>query len=251
MSSDNMTDEIPQAPEDKLALIRKLLAKAEHDSTGKAEAEAFMARATDLMAKYGVDRAMLSLSDPKSDVVGDRQMTIPGPYAMGRYNLLAAIACALGVRVVRFPGSRGAVPVHLFGMTSQLDLLDLLFHSCLIQCASAMAQDKGSTWDSVGNPKVWARDYIVAFGRTVARRLTAQQQRAAQDNTERTGVSTDLVLVDQKDQVARRVKETYPRLRGEAGRSLTTSGAAQGRAAGERANLGGTGVSGAARRSIG
>ena len=47
-----------------LARVRKLLAKAEDPACTPAEAEAFTAKATELIAKYGVDQALLSLADP-------------------------------------------------------------------------------------------------------------------------------------------------------------------------------------------
>jgi hypothetical protein len=48
-----------------LARVRKLLAKAEDPCT-RAEAEAFTAKATELIAKYGVDRAMLAAQRPSN-----------------------------------------------------------------------------------------------------------------------------------------------------------------------------------------
>ena len=55
-----------------LARVRKLLAMAEDPACTAAEAEAFTTKATELIAKYGVDRALLAAADPSSDIVGDR-----------------------------------------------------------------------------------------------------------------------------------------------------------------------------------
>ena len=52
--------------DDKLARIRKLLAQAEDPAATAAEAEAFNAKAAELMARHGVDAALLAASDPGS-----------------------------------------------------------------------------------------------------------------------------------------------------------------------------------------
>ena len=44
--------------------IRKLLAQAEDDAVTPAEAEAFTAKAAELMARYGIDREMLADISP-------------------------------------------------------------------------------------------------------------------------------------------------------------------------------------------
>jgi hypothetical protein len=54
-----------------------------------------------------------------------------------------------------------------------------------------------------------------------------------------------LVLADRSDRVQRRLAEVYPRLRTAPRRRLAGSGFGPGSAAGRRADLGGTGVSGA------
>ena len=51
--------------------VRKLLAKAEDPACTPAEAEAFTAKAAELIAKYGVDSALLAAADPAADPVGD------------------------------------------------------------------------------------------------------------------------------------------------------------------------------------
>jgi len=48
-----------------LERVRKLLAKAEDDSVTPAEAEALTAKAAELMARYGIDRALLAAARPR------------------------------------------------------------------------------------------------------------------------------------------------------------------------------------------
>lgn len=48
-----------------LQRVRKLLAKAEADGATPAEAEAFTVKAAELMARYGIDRALLAAAKRK------------------------------------------------------------------------------------------------------------------------------------------------------------------------------------------
>src|SRR4051794_35012987 len=59
--------------------VRKLLAKAEDPACSPAEAEALTAKATELIAKYGVDQALLAARDPARDSVVDRMIEVPSP----------------------------------------------------------------------------------------------------------------------------------------------------------------------------
>ncbi|MEI2714004.1 MAG: DUF2786 domain-containing protein [Nocardioides sp.] len=66
--------------DNRLARIRKLLAQAEDPACTPAEAEAFTAKAADLMARYGIDEALLAQSDPGRDPMGDRVVDLLAPY---------------------------------------------------------------------------------------------------------------------------------------------------------------------------
>jgi hypothetical protein len=68
-----------------LERVRKLLAKAEAGGTTPAEAEALTAKAAELMAKYGIDRALLAAARPETDQPADRVIDIanPGPGSRG------------------------------------------------------------------------------------------------------------------------------------------------------------------------
>jgi len=56
--------------------VRKLLAKAEDEGCSQAEAEALTAKAAELMARYGIDRALLGALHPETDKPGDRVFTL-------------------------------------------------------------------------------------------------------------------------------------------------------------------------------
>src|SRR5262245_20508652 len=101
--------------------VRKLLAKAEDPGCPPAEAEALNDKAAELIATYGVDRALLAAAAPGVDPVGDRTISIYPPYALDKASLLGTVAFALRCRSVRTQQrtSIGQVyGMHLFGCAS-------------------------------------------------------------------------------------------------------------------------------------
>ncbi|SCF46038.1 Protein of unknown function (DUF2786) [Micromonospora matsumotoense] len=216
-----------------LSKVRKLLAQAEDAACTPAEAAAFTAKATELIARYGVDRALLAARDPTTDPVGDRVVDVVAPYARDKAGLLAAVADPLRCRCVRRPAGSGFA-LHLFGFASDLERVDLLFTSLLVQAAHGLA---GTVVPPGEHPAAFRRSWLAGFARVISDRLrVAEADAVAQRDTS----SVALVLADRSDRVARRVTEVYPRLRTTPIRRLAGSGFGAGAAAGHRADLGGT-----------
>lgn len=235
-----------------LARIRALLAKAEDPAATRAEAEALFAKAADLMAKYGIDRAMLAASDPSTDRVGDRVFTPEAPYAYDKVLLLNTIAQALGAQAMYKRGPRGEYQLHVFAMGADLERIDLLFTSLLVQATRFMTADLAS---AVGyrDVKVWKRDWLRGFAAEVWRRLRDAEERArrqAEQERRPGGASVELVLLDRRVLVERRFREAYPRVRWRVSRRQIGYGYAQGQAAGRRADLGGTRLGSRARAAL-
>ena len=219
--------------------VRKLLAKAEDPACTAEEAAAFTGKAAELIAKYGVDRALLAARDPATDAVGDRVVQILPPYALDKVGLLVGVASALRCRSVRREGQghRG-FSVHLFGFGSDLERAELLFTSLLVQAAYGLAAAVPRRYENLA---AFRRSWLAGFTRTVAYRLREAEQRAAAAAGDEpvSGSSTALVLADRSDRVARRVAEVYPRLESVGPRRLTGSGMWAGMDAGQHADLGG------------
>ncbi|SCG68132.1 Protein of unknown function [Micromonospora halophytica] len=218
-----------------LSKVRKLLAKAEDPACTPAESAAFTAKATELIARYGVDRALLAARDPATDPVGDRVVDVVAPYARDKAALLAAVADPLRCRCVRRRQGDGFA-MHLFGFASDLERVDLLFTSLLVQAAHGLA---GTPVPAGEHPAAFRRSWLAGFARVVSERLRSAEAGAA---AEQGGPSVALVLVDRSDRVARRVTEVYPRLRTAAPRRLAGGGFGSGAEAGRRADLGGRDV---------
>jgi hypothetical protein len=218
-----------------LSKVRKLLAKAEDPACTPAEAEACNAKAAELIAKYGVDRALLAAGDPTSDQVGDRVVDVPAPYARDKADLLAGVAGALRCRSVRWRSEDGFA-THLFGFASDLERVEVLYTSLLVQAAYGMAAAVVPKWE---HPAAFRRSWLEGFRWGVIQRLRAAEQRAAEGAA---GPSTALVLADRSDHVARRLAEAYPRVRTAAPRRLSGGGLESGLSAGQSADLGGVRV---------
>jgi hypothetical protein len=213
-----------------LARVRKLLAKAEDPACTAAEAEAFTAKATDLIAKYGVDQALLAAADPATDRVGDRIVTIDPPYARDKAGLLAAVAAPLRCRVVHLTRP-GEARSHLFGHATDLERVDLLFTSLLVQAAHGLSASPVPPGEHAA---AYRRSWLAGYTQAIAGRLWASERSAAE-----AAPGAELVLVDRTELVEQRRDELYPRLAKRGPRRLRGGGLAHGYRAGQEADLGG------------
>jgi hypothetical protein len=232
-----------------LERVRKLLAKAEDPGCTPEEAALLNDKAAELIARYGVDQALLAAGRPEVDPIGDRVIQIDAPYALDKVFLLGMIGTQLRCRSVRKRqwsndnGGGYVYEAHMFGMKSDLDRVELLYTSLLGQAAFGMAAATVPPWEPVAT---FRRSWLSGFTQAVGRRLAAAEQRA----TDESGPGTALVLADRTALVEQRMAERYPRI-GKAGRrTLAGTGAGAGYQAGERADLGGTHVGGTPRRAV-
>jgi hypothetical protein len=122
-----------------LERVRKLLAKAEAQGVTPAEAEAFTAKAAELIARYGIDRALLAAETPGTDQPANRIIDVPNPWANVRAHLLAGIASAMRCQCVQIPTARGGSRIHVFGYAADLERAELLYTSLLVQMAHGLA----------------------------------------------------------------------------------------------------------------
>jgi hypothetical protein len=174
----------PSDPDGLLDRIRKLLAKAENPAVTAEEADAYNAKAAELIARYGVDRALLAVDSPESDRPGDRIIALDPPYARDKAGLLWAVAAALGCRAVRRESStagRRVFELHLFGMDSDLERTDLLYTSLLVQAAHGLAVSSPRYGEDV---RAYRRSWYAGFAGAVHRRLV-DAERAARLRAER------------------------------------------------------------------
>lgn len=225
---------------DLLDRVRKLLAKAEDDGCTPEEAEALTAKAAELMARYGIDRALLGALRPETDRPADRVFDLDNPWAAVKASLLAGLATALRCQCIlltrREPGSR----VHVFGYLSDLERADILFTSLLVQMARALALQPVPAG---GGAKAWRRSWMLGFSSAVVARVRAAEEAAvasasASSGPAGSGPSAALVLADRAVTVRRQAEQAYPRTR-KTRVTYSGNGYADGYREGQKADIGG------------
>jgi hypothetical protein len=223
---------------DLLDRVRKLLAKAEDESCPPAEAEALTAKAAELMARYGIDRALLGALRPETDRPGDRVFTLENPWGAVKSHLLAGLATALRCQCVLTRAEAGT-RLHVFGYNSDLERAEILFTSVLVQMARALA--KQPVPGSGNAAKAWRRSWMLGYCTAVVGRVRAAEEdavtAASAAGETAAGTSTALVLADRSLVVRRLATAAYPRTR----RTRVTysgSGYGDGYREGQKADLG-------------
>ena len=73
------------------------------------------AKAAELMAKYGIDRALLAAARPEIDQPGDRVINIPNPWARVLAHMQCELASAMRCQCVVLPASGPGSRIHVFG----------------------------------------------------------------------------------------------------------------------------------------
>jgi hypothetical protein len=226
-----------EAPDRLLDRVRKLLAKAEAEGVTAAEAQALTAKAAELMAKYGIDRALLAATQPETDKPGDRIVEIYNPWGRVQAHLLCGLAAALRCQSILVTADSG-LRVHIFGYDSDLERTDVLYTSVLIQMWHGLvATDVPADAYSV---RAWRRSWLLGFAAAVIARVRTAEQRAEQSASPApAGQSsrTALVLADRSMVIRHNIAQAYPRTR-TARVTYTGSGYGDGYEKGKRADIG-------------
>lgn len=231
-----------------LAKVRKLLAQAEDAACTPAESEAFTAKAAALIARHGVDEALLAAADPGHDAVGDLVVDLPAPYAREKASLGTCVAEALGCHAVLRQQrkydetwvARSELSLHVFGHGSRLRAFDVLLASLLLQGTRDLTRTLVPRGEHIA---AYRRTWWLGFAGAVGGRLRQAEEEAAHEAEERfaaRGTSAALVLADRAAEAEAALRAAYPRLRTARSRALTGNGGLDGWAAGQRADLGGT-----------
>jgi len=164
-----------------LGKIRALLAKAESTEFPQ-EAEALSARAQELMAKHSIDHALLAARCGSKDKPVALRLPVDSPYESPKATLLHAIAQANRCRSV---WQKAIGMSTVVGFPSDLDAVELLFTSLLVQANTAMLRE-GAKKDAYGRSRTRAfrQSFLVAYAYRIGVRLSeatlgAEQQAVA------------------------------------------------------------------------
>lgn len=187
-----------------LARVRALLAKAE-STTYPAEAEAFTAKAQDLMTRHSIDDALVRAAEGVETQVDTVRILIESPYAKEKAVLLSVVAGANRTRAV---WNDWASLVTLVGESSDLEQVEMLFTSTLVQATRAMTT-AGADSSSNDRSTSFRKAFLTAYATRIGERLTA----AAQGAERSYGEQLLPVLARQHEAVDRAVSHLFPHVR--------------------------------------
>jgi hypothetical protein len=223
-----------------LARIRALLAKAESTDFPE-EAEALSAKAQSLMARHTIDAAVLGQrSGTAVTSVLARRMHLEDPHVEAKAAVVQAVGSANGVRVVLHPALGMAT---LVGAADDLDLVELLVTSLLVQAGRAMTVAAG-TGGARARSTAYRRGFLYSFAQRIGERLESARDEATAEAAGTYGTALVPVLAERERAVDAAVSELFPHLRRRGGRVVDPAGWHAGRRAADDAELG------AARRSL-
>lgn len=236
-----------------LTKIRAMLAKAEDPAATPEEAETYTARATELMGKYGIDQALIDAARPEKVVPGDLIINITGSYAVDKRDMLSGVAWDMGCRTILLTHRRRGFPtthrVHVFGFASDIQRVEVLYTSLLVQMANGLAQSEVPYWE---NPAAYRRSWIAGFTDAVRKRIRESEQRAKQNAEQERPAGAPgvaVVLADRVALVEKAKADAYPDVKKARARTLSGSGAGDGYDVGQRADLGGTRINSSTRNA--
>jgi len=204
--------------------VRALLAKAE-STDFPAEAEAFSAKAQELIARHSIEEV---LATGPEVVPLARRIGVDHPYEGEKASLLDAVARANRCHTVWSPELAFST---VFGFDAAIDAVELLYTSLLVQANRAMARDepaKGKT-----RIKAFRRSFLASYAVRIGERL----EQVTRHEIDR---HTDLlpVLHSRDLQVQEAMTRAFPRTVRARGRRVDSlEGWESGRAAADEANL--------------
>jgi len=210
--------------------VRALLAKAE-STEFPAEAEAYSGKAQELIARHSIEEALAG--GPAADVVPfARRVGVDHPYENEKAALLDAVARANHCQTVWSP-ELGFTTV--FGFDGDIDSVELLYTSLLVQANRAMAQaEPGGGKAGKARLKAFRRSFLIAYAVRIGERLRAATAGAAEE----AGAALLPVLASRDVLVRETVDRVFPNtVRARGSRIDSLEGWDSGREAADRAAL--------------
>lgn len=193
-----------------LERVRALLAKAE-SSTFEAEAQAFTAKAHELMTRHSLEHALVTTRPGTQDGPVARRLCIDDPYADAKAHLLAVIADACRSTAVLLGGLQ---MVTLVGFASDLAEVDVLFTSLLVQAQGALDQlGRDSEPGSRERTRGFRSSFLRGFAHRIGDRLQVAGAATVADLDRQAGGALVPVMAERREAVDQHVAEMHPRLR--------------------------------------
>jgi hypothetical protein len=222
-------------PPNTLHKIRALLAKAE-STDFEAEAEAFTAKAQEMMTRHSIDVAMIAAHS--AGVGGHRgvatvRVHIDNPYADEKALFLSVLATVNGAKSIWSPGPGFCT---LMGFPVDVQLTEMLFTSLLVQATHASALATASRRDL--RTATFRRAFLVSFADRIGERLEDARSTVQQEAEVQYGSELAPVLASKAAAVDAAFKEAFPNTATMKSKRYDSHGWSAGRAAADRADIG-------------
>lgn len=221
--------------------VRNLMAKAEDPAATRHERELFSAKAEELVARYAIDLALLEEKQGKGKPVL-RTVDIDGTYGKPKHLLFQQIAKAYGCRAVR----NTPVTEQVVGFEGDLDIVETLYHSLVLQGVNAMLSEYRSD-------RSFRSAFMYGFATRAGTRLRdmrAKVDREVREEDAAAGTGTALVLADRSREVNAAAAEHFGRVTSTKAGARDRSGHNAGASAANRADVGGARLGGSRRALV-
>lgn len=210
--------------------VQKLLNQAQDPGIeGTPEAEIFLNKAIELMAKHGIEQAMLDSIAPKPVTPMHKIVGFTNPYASSKMRLYRAIVRSFRGQTIKLTGHKDTVDV--FMMSTDEDSVELLYTQLLLHGVSVLEHTHIPEWINKRSFKV---SWWLGYAGEVEKRLVAANKKAETEAEP----GTALVLYDRSQMVRKDYEEAYPNRRNVGVRIGQSRGYSAGIAEGRRVNLG-------------
>jgi hypothetical protein len=185
-----------------LTKVRALLAKAE--ATGyAAEAEALTAKAQHLMTRHAIDEALLHAHGNEPIGVISLRIHISAPYPSEKVSLLGQVARTNRCRLIWL--EKFAIAT-LVGMPMDINQVELLFTSLLVQATRAVVEAGASQPGSFDRSASFRKSFLASYAVRIGERLTDSADTAASSY----GAELVPVMRRQAEAVDREFERLFP-----------------------------------------
>lgn len=192
----------------RIEVIQALLAKAESTSFA-GERDALLEKVGELVARYGIDEALLRRSGTAQERITTKTITLRGEYRQAHGQLLNTVTLETGARGFYVRPPRGDKNLYYTVVAYPADLrrIEVIFTSLQLQAATALgewwrelrATRSTRGWTGMDRFKV-RRSFLLGFAGAVGERLRAARERA-EGAAEAAEPGTGLVLRGRGDEL--------------------------------------------------
>lgn len=215
-----------------LARVRALLSKAESTEFAE-EAEALSAKAQELISRHSLDRLLHSAPEDGLEEIASRRLWIDAPYVVPKAQLIQAVAQANRCRAI---ASSELGFSTLMGLRRDLDAVEMLVTSLLVQVSAAMLQH-GRHVDRTGRSRTtsFRQSFLISYAHRIGERLEEADAQAVSDSGR--GGEVVKVIADLTVRVDAAMSEAFPQTTSKAASVSNHQGWLAGRDAADRAQL--------------